>query len=118
MWTEYLHGWNWTWNDRYDTDQVSTGACYGITEDLDFYLMAEWIGIDDDRVRGYEQEEDYWKITTALAYKLDGGITLYLEYAHEWYDLDWKRNGPAGLAQPRVEDAEADAALFGVMWKF
>lgn len=116
LWFEYLHGWDWAWNAKYDTDTVVLGAKYGLTEAIDLYLIGDWVGIDDDRVSLRSQDEDYYRLASAVQYTFDNGIIMSLEYAHEWYTLDEMHQGAVGLN--RVEGAEADVVIFGTMWKF
>ena len=116
LWAEYLHGWDWAWNNKYDTDTFVLGAKYGLTEAIDLYLIGDWVGIDDDRVSLRNQDEDYYRLATAVQYTFDNGIIMSLEYAHEWYDLEETNSLVAGKV--RNEGAEADVLIFGTMWKF
>ncbi len=118
LWGEYLHGWNWAWNDEYDADVLVLGAKYGLTEAIDLYLIGDWVGIDDDRVDANHQNEDYYRLAAALQYTFDNGIILSLEYAHEWYQLEEKASVRTDGALLRQEGAEADVLIFGTIWKF
>ena len=118
MWAEYLHGWNWAWNDEYDADVFVLGAKYGLTEAIDLYLIGDWVGIDDDRFDANQQDEDYYRLAAAIQYTFDNGIILSLEYAHEWYDLEEEASVRTNGALLRQEGAEADVVIFGTIWKF
>jgi len=116
LWAEYIVGWNWAWNSKYDTDSYTLGARYGITEAIDLFLIGDMLLINDCRTR-YQQEENYYRLAVAGQYKFDNGIKLSLEYSHEMFRLDQSRQtgAPAGA---RAEGGEADVIIFGTMWNF
>lgn len=89
IWTEYLHGWNWNYDDDQSSDTLQLGMEYDINESLTWGLMGEWAQLDKINSGNY-REEDYYNINTALTYTMDSGIYVILEYAHQWYDGDGK----------------------------
>ena len=113
VYAEYMHVWNEGYLDDVDSDSVSLGAKYGVTENIDIFAMYEWleqdIGGDSAGPRDANGDastvaalaagldtECYWKehelqvVQVGATYKFDHGIYMTLEYAHEWYD--GKRN--------------------------
>ncbi len=113
---EYVHQWDEDWDDRQDADVFSLGLVWGITENIDFGLMGEYMNLDTDNDNnslavGDYTDEDYWNVNVALTHKFESGIAVTLEYIHQWFDGD--RVGAA-------DDVDADADAIGLImdWSF
>jgi hypothetical protein len=104
---EYLHGWDQKWTEDMDTDTVQLGMVYGLTECVDFGLMGEWAQIDEGK--NYE-EEDYYNLYATMYYNFENGISVGLEYCHQWFDGDLYAGGD--------HEAEAQAIGFVTSWSF
>jgi hypothetical protein len=107
---EYIHTWNAGYYDDLDADVVTVGANYAVTPKVTFALSGDWASMDNDTMDsvGVELDEDMYRVTTGVVYKLDSGIELILEYAHEWYDSDINN----------WQDADLDSVAFRTCWSF
>jgi hypothetical protein len=115
---EYIHQWDWAWDDRGDADIFSLGLVWGVTENIDLGIQGDYCSLDLDDDNGsvalinWYDDQDFWAFTTCITYKFDNGIKATLEYRHEWFD------GDAAAAGQDDDDADADAIGFTVSWNF
>ncbi len=110
VWAEYIHAWDAGYYNDADNDLVTIGAEYGLTENLTLGAMFEWANVDNSTTNLVYCDEDYYDITAALTYTLSSGITMSLQYEHEWYKGDIKTGSDV--------DADADAILFVTGFQF
>ena len=112
VYAEYIHTWNANHYEEVDTDTVTAGMVYALTEKVDLIGEFGWVGIDneawDAHNSGLDFEEDVYTMELAASYTLDNGISFLLGYRHEWYDTDL-----GGWA-----DTDADLIGFETAWKF
>jgi len=118
---EYIHQWNWAFDDEGDADIVNLGVIWGVTENVDLGLMGDYANIDLDKDDGslgnYYEDQDFWAVTASMTYKFSSGIYATLEYRHEWFDGEREELGlPAG-AEDDI-DADADAIAVAMGWNF
>ncbi len=78
---EYEHGWDWNYTSGYNTDTLSFGGLYGLTDRLRAGGMAEWLLIDD---RG--NDHNYNKFVLHTDYTFRSGLYLMAEYGLEFYN--------------------------------
>ncbi len=104
---EYQHGWDWAYQEDYDTDTAQLGLVWNVTQPVDVWVVGEWLGIDDD---AWNVDEDYWKVVVGARYRFENGIYLVLEYGHEWWDGDYDN--------ARDLDGDADVVVFRSGWAF
>ncbi len=115
IFAEYLHGWDWGYDDRVDTDTVQLGLTWGVTEKIDLGIMGEWAEMDrDDAFDGEFSEVEYWNLYLTGYYTLNSNVKLGLEYMHQWFDGDLKYFDTA----PRTANLEADADYLGFISTF
>lgn len=81
IFAEYQHGWDWNYTSGYDTNTLSVGGLYGVTEKLRVGAMVEWLRIDD---RGTVY--NYNKFVVHTKYDFDNGIYTMAEYGFEAYN--------------------------------
>jgi hypothetical protein len=113
IFAEYIHNFDWQWDDRGDADIAQIGVIWGVTENIDLGLQVDYAEIDMDSgdiAVGAYSDQDFWAVDLAMTYKFDNGISATLEYRHEWFDGD--RRAADDL------DADADAIGLVVAWSF
>jgi len=113
IFAEYIHNFDWAWDDRGDADIAQLGLIWGVTENIDLGFQVDYAAVDMDRsdiADGNYYDQDFWAVDLAMTYKFDNGISATLEYRHEWFDGD-RRN---------ADDVDADADAIGlvVAWSF
>ena len=112
VYAEYIHTWNANHYEHVDTDTVTAGMVYALTEKVDLIGEFGWVGIDneawDAHNSGLDFEEDVYTMELAASYTLDNGISFLLGYRHEWYENDLGGWG----------DTDADLIGFETAWKF
>lgn len=81
VFAEYEHGWDWNYTSGYNTDTLSLGALYNLTDRLRVGALAEWLQIDD---RGYKN--NYNKFVFHADYTFKSGLYLITEYGMEYYN--------------------------------
>ncbi len=121
LYGEYIHQWDWAFDDRGDADIVSLGVVWGVTENIDLGFGFDYanIDMDEDDMSAAEQtwlyeDQDFYAASIAATYKFDNGIAATLTYRHEWFDGDL-----AGInTNPDNYDADADAIGFVMSWNF
>ncbi len=102
VFTQYQHGWDWTYNRDVSADEFVAGVFWHATSALDFGFMVEWAWLDN--APGYD-EEDYWHMVLGGTYTFENGIYYSLEYCHSCYDGDLNAAGG---------DVERSADMFGM----
>jgi hypothetical protein len=110
---EYMHGWDYGYNDEQDVDVLELGAIWGVTEAIDLILVGSWVSEDIDDIRSggnAGSDEDLYSVQMGVQYKLETGMVLSLEYQHDWYDFD--------IDGADDYDQDADALAFGIIWSF
>ncbi len=118
---EYLHGWDWGYDDRVDTDTVSLGMIWGVTESIDLGLMGEWANWDrDNALHGEWEDVDYWNLYMTAYYTMNSNVQIGVEYMHQWFDGEgdyWDSTAPNANVS-RGFDFDSDMDVFGVVTKF
>lgn len=79
--TEYQHGFNWGFKDGYNTDTVSLGGLYDITERISLGAMTEWLHIAYNGT-----DHDFNKFVLHSQYSTASGFYLIAEYGLELYN--------------------------------
>lgn len=105
---EYLHGWNWNHVDDRDTDTISLGAIWGVTDRIDLGLMGEWAQIEGD-AWNLGKDQDYWSIYATVYYNMTANMRIGLEFLWQRYEDDNLFNG---------DDRDAFAIGMVTSWKF
>ncbi len=80
---EYQHGFDWGFIEGYNTDTVSTGLLYALTDKFTLGGMVEWLHISD---RG--EETDLNKFVIHAGYTFANGVYFIAEYGAELYNWD------------------------------
>ncbi len=83
VFAEYEHGFNWGYIEGNQTDTVSIGLLYAVTERLTLGAMAEWLHISKG-----PQEADFNKYVLHCQYNFCSGVYLIAEYGAELYNWD------------------------------
>ncbi len=83
IFAEYQHGFDWGFIEGYNTDTVSAGVLYALTEKFTLGGMVEWLHISD---RG--EETDLNKFILHTKYTFRNGVYLIAEYGAELYNWD------------------------------
>ncbi len=124
IWIEYQHGFDWTYDDRIDTDTIGLGLIWTPRPSLSFSLLGEWAGIGNGTWSAtgtsYLMEyEKYWQTVVSATYSFDNGIYVTLEYAHQWYDgeLDYDLTADNNIGRIDL-DRDADVVGLRMGWEF
>lgn len=83
IFAEYQHGFNWGFQEGYNTDTISVGSLYALTDKLSLGGMVEWLHISDNG-----QVTDLNKFVLHTQYKFANGVFFIAEYGAELYNWD------------------------------
>lgn len=81
IFAEYQHSWDWNFTEGYDTDTVSVGALYNITDKIRIGAMVEWLNIENN-----SSTTNYFKTVLHSKYDFKNGIYMMAEYGNEMYN--------------------------------
>jgi hypothetical protein len=118
FWGEYLHGWDYGYHDDIDTDTVSLGMTWAVSESIDIGLMGEWANMDhDSTLHGQYDDVEYWNLYMTAYYTMNSNVRIGVEYLHQWFDAEGKYWDPVNNASRGI-DWDTDADIIGVITSF
>lgn len=113
IWGEYQHGFDWGYFEDVDVDVLGIGATYGICENIDLSVLAEWANVSHPNgtlANVQVEEEDYYQAVLTGTYKFTTGISMSVEYARQWYEAELQGSGDG--------DRNVEIIAFRTAWSF
>ncbi|MCD8349336.1 MAG: hypothetical protein LUC93_01825 [Planctomycetaceae bacterium] len=82
LWASYTHGWNEGWIKDQDSDVLSYGFGFDITEQLTFFAQGDYMRVKNDQGNVWHKATGYAGYA-GLIYTLPYGVNLEAGYRHE-----------------------------------
>ncbi|MCD8138811.1 MAG: hypothetical protein LUE17_03365, partial [Planctomycetaceae bacterium] len=84
IWATYTHGWNEAWIKDMDSDVLSYGFGFDITEQLTFFAQGDYMKVKNDQAQIWHKATG-WAGYAGLIYTLPYGVNLEAGYRHEQF---------------------------------
>jgi hypothetical protein len=82
LWASYMHGWNEGWVKDQDSDSVSFGLNFKVTDQLTAFAAGDWLRVRNDQANTWHRANG-WASDIGLNYAWAYGVNLQVGWRHE-----------------------------------
>ncbi len=82
IWGSWTHGWNEGWIKDMDSDTISYGFGFDVTDQLIFFAQGDWMRVKNQQGNLWHKASG-WAAYAGLTYTLPYGVNLEAGYRHE-----------------------------------